>query len=131
MILIDANILIAFDNTSDVHHKRAMEIMEHVQKGDYGQAFITDYVFNEIIGVTFRKIGKERSVFLGKNILHTFIILNIDDYLLKQSWDLFSASKTKLNLVDCTNVIVTRLLDSQIATFDKEFLKVKDLVVVV
>jgi hypothetical protein len=70
-------------------------------------------------------------VFLGKNILHTFIILNIDDYLLKQSWDLFSASKTKLNLVDCTNVIVTRLLDSQIATFDKEFLKVKDLVVVV
>lgn len=131
MIFIDANIFLAYDNLSDVNHKRSLKIWKEVEEGKFGDYFTSDYVFNEIVGVTFRKGGKERAVLLGEQVLRSVLIITIDDHLLKEAWKLFSATRLNLNLVDCTNLVAMKIADTEfIATLDKEFIQVKGIEVI-
>ncbi len=131
MIFIDANIFLAYDNLGDVNHKRALKIWEEIEEGKWGDYFISDYVFNEIVGVTFRKKGKERAILLGEQVLKSVLIINIDDHLLKEAWKIFSANKLNLNLVDCTNLMAMKIAGAGfIATLDKEFIQVKGIEVI-
>ena len=131
MIFIDANIFLAYDNINDANHKRALKIWEEVETGKYGDYFTSDYVFNEVIGVTFRKKGKERAVLLGEQVLKSVLMINIDDHLLKEAWKIFSTTKLNLNLVDCTNLAAMKIAGAEfIATLDKEFIQVKGVEVV-
>ena len=129
MILIDANVFLAHDNTKDVHHKQAVRLWQEIETGVHGAAFTTDYVLNEVAGVTFRKRGKEHTVKIGKQILTTMAILNIDERLLHEAWKLFTETKTGLNLVDCTNIVALRITNTNsIAMFDEGFKKVAKVV---
>jgi len=131
LIFIDANIFLAYDNINDANHKRALKIWEEVEIGKYGDYFTSDYVFNEVIGVTFRKKGKERAVLLGEQVLKSVLMINIDDHLLKEAWKIFSTTKLNLNLVDCTNLAAMKIAGAEfIATLDKEFIQVKGVEVV-
>lgn len=131
MIFIDANVFLAYDNIDDIHHKRAVELFNQIVDGIFGDPFTSDYVFNEVVGVTFRKKGKERAVILGDHIQKSMLKLNVDEHLLNKAWDFFSKTPLTLNLVDCTNVILTRLAHTNyIATFDKEFVKVQNLQII-
>ncbi|MEK6905118.1 MAG: PIN domain-containing protein [Nanoarchaeota archaeon] len=131
MIFIDANIFLAYDNLSDANHKKASKIWGEVESGKFGDYFISDYVFNEIVGVTFRKKGKERAILLGEQVLKSVLIINIDDHLLKEAWKIFSATKLNLNLVDCTNLVAMKIAGAEfIATLDKEFIQVKGVEVI-
>ena len=131
MIFIDANIFLAFDNIADVNHKRALKILEEVESGKYGDHFTSDYVFNEIVGVTFRKKGKERAILLGEHVLKSVLMINVDDHLVKEAWKIFSTTKLNLNLVDCTHLAAMKIACAEfIATLDKEFAQVKSVQVV-
>lgn len=131
MIFIDANLFLAYDNSRDVHHSRAMKLWKEIEANKYGQCFTSDYVFNEVVGVTLRKFGKERARLLGQYILKSIFMLNIDDHILLEAWELFLNTKLDLNLVDCTNLIAVKIADSKfIATFDKEFKKAAGFVVI-
>ena len=131
MIFIDANIFLAFDNIADVNHKRALKILEEVESGKYGDHFTSDYVFNEIVGVTFRKKGKERAILLGEHVLKSVLMINVDDHLVKEAWKIFSTTKLNLNLVDCTHLAAMKIAGAEfIATLDKEFAQVKSVQVV-
>ncbi len=131
MIFIDANVFLAYDNKDDVHHNLAHQLFQEIEQGKYGHYFTSDYVFNEVVGVTFRKLGKERASIVGKMIIDAISLVNIDDHLLKQAWNFFLENDSKLNLVDCTNIIICKITKAEnIATFDKEFSKVKELKVV-
>src|SRR3989338_986154 len=122
MIFIDANIFIAFDNTNDIHHSHAKEIFRKIDEGTYGEPITSDYVFNEVVGVVFRKLGKGRSVTVGDFILSSIILIPVNDHLLKESWNRFKNSHLHLNLVDCSNLLVMEATKTRdIATFDKEF----------
>lgn len=131
MIFIDANIFLAYDNLSDANHKRALKIFEELESGKFGDYFTSDYVFNEIVGVTFRKKGKERAVLVGEQVLKSVLMITIDDHLLKEAWKIFSATKLNLNLVDCTNLATMKVAGAEfIATLDKEFIQVKGIEVI-
>ncbi len=131
LIFIDANIFLAHDNINDVNHKSALKILEEIESGKYGDYFTSDYVFNEIVGVTFRKRGKERAVLLGEQVLKSILTINIDDHLLKEAWKIFSTTKLSLNLVDCTNLATMKLAGAEfIATLDKEFAQMKSIEVI-
>lgn len=115
----------------DVHHERAQKVWQGIESGKYGECFTTDYVFNEVVGVTFRKFGKERSSMLGEHILRSILILNIDGHLLASAWDLFRNTLLQLNLVDCSNIAAMSLAKTiTIATFDVEFTKVKGIEII-
>ena len=131
MIFIDANIFLAGDNLNDVNHTRALKILKEIESGKFGDYFTSDYVFNEIIGVTFRKKGKNRAVLLGEQILKSILMINIDDHLLKETWKIFSNTKLNLNLVDCTHLAAMKIINVElIATFDKEFMNMLEIQVI-
>ncbi len=131
MIFIDANIFLAYDNQLDVHHTRAVKLWEEIESGKYEEGFISDYVFNEVVGVTFRKFDKERARMLGKNILKSMVLLNIDEHMLTEAWTIFRKTQLGLNLVDCTNLVALKAVSTiYIATFDEEFKNVSGIVVI-
>ena len=131
MIFIDANIFIAYHNERDVHHRRALEISTEIESGKFGDYLTSDYVFNEVIGVTLRKQGKAKALLLGEQILKNFFILNLNQIALKETWKAFKESDLNLNLVDCSNLTALKLVDcSTIATFDEEFKKFPDIQVI-
>src|SRR3989344_9451196 len=126
MIFVDANIFIAHQNKEDVHHKRALEIMKDIENQSYGPAFISDYVFNEVVGITCRKKGKSDAVLAGEKMKRSMSIFNIDEHVLENAWNFFQETAFNFNLVDCTNINIVRTMEVEyIATFDKEFLKME------
>lgn len=128
MLFIDTNIFLALDNIRDVHHNKAVELWKEIEAGKYGNYFTTDYVFNEVMGVTYRKFGKERAVLLGESILRSILIFNVDEHMLAAAWKIFSTIKWRLNMTDCTHIAVMEATSVlAIATFDKEFTKVKEI----
>lgn len=131
MLLLDANLFLAYDNENDVHHAQAVSIFKEIEAEKYDYYFTSDYVFNEVVGVTLRKYGKERAILLGEHILKSIFIFNIDEPLLKTSWKMFNETELSFNLVDCTCVILARATGAEfLATFDQEFKKVKGLKII-
>ncbi|MBI4015926.1 MAG: type II toxin-antitoxin system VapC family toxin [Candidatus Aenigmarchaeota archaeon] len=123
MIFIDASFFLAYDNENDVHHSRALAILDDIEK--YGPVFTSDYILNEVVGVGLRKLGKERAVTLGQHILKTTFIINVDEHIFSESWGAFSKTDLNLSLVDCTTLVIMKLANAgKIATFDKEFRKI-------
>ncbi len=110
---------------------RAIECWQALETGKYGPLFTSDYIFNEVIGVTTRKVGKKHAIIIGEKIIASIFIINIDDHLLRNAWDFFVKTKSAFNLVDCTTVVTTQLGSMEyIATFDKEFEKIKEITVI-
>lgn len=100
--------------------------MKNIEQRAYGEYFTSDYVFNEVVGVVMRKYGKEKALIIGNKLFNSITIISIDERMLKQAWKLFNENKLSLNLVDCTNLIAANYFTAQyIATFDKEFEKIK------
>ncbi len=131
MLLIDANIILAYSNLDDVHHQRATKLWSEIETGKYGKYFTTEYIFNEVVGVTFRKFGKEKAIELGEELSKSVFLLNPDPTQRDQAWKLFKEQNNGLNFVDCTNLAAMYFVDStEIATFDKEFQKIKGIIVV-
>jgi len=131
MIFIDANIFLAYVNENDVHHLKAVSIFQEIESEKYGPYFTSDYVFNEIVGVALRKLGKEKAVLLGEQVLKTIFLINVDDVMLRESWKIFTTTKSHLSLVDCTNLALIRATGTEhLATFDKEFQNIKELNIV-
>ena len=130
-VLLDTSFIIAFDNERDVHHKNAAIIWNKIAKMDYGQYFISDHIFDEVIGVSLRRIGKEKTLGLCNKIIKSIPIINVDNQLFKESWNLFKESNLNLSFTDCTNIILTRLFKSnKIASFDEDFNKIKGIEVI-
>ena len=131
MIFIDANVFLAYFNEDDVHHTRAVHLFDQIRVDSDGPAFTSDYIFNEVVGVSLRKFGKDKAVLSGDWILRNVPIMNADDFALSSAWKAFSDSDLSLSLVDWSNIAVMQLAETdQIATFDKAFDSLPDVHVI-
>lgn len=131
MIMIDANVFLAYYNKDDVHHEAAVKVAEQIVSGLYGKFFTTDYILNEVVGVTLRKFGKKRAVILGQHILTSIFVVYIGEPVLKNAWSSFSQTSLRFGLVDCSSLAVMNELGTLlIATFDKEFEKVRGIKII-
>ena len=131
-IFLDASFIIAFDNEKDVHHKEARELWKKIESAAFGQYFISDYIFDEVISVSLRKSNdKIGTVQLGEKLLQSMLIINIDNHIFKEAWEIFRESKLNLSFTDCTNLVLLKLIGSnKIATFDKAFKEIKGIEVI-
>ena len=131
MIFVDASFFLAYYNINDVHHEKAKTHWTDIEAGKYGQHFTSDYILNEVVGVTLRKLGKKPAIMIGRQLLESVIILNIDDHLLLEAWRIFENTQFNFNLVGCTNLVTMKILNADnIATFDKEFSEIKNIYVI-
>ena len=130
MILVDSNIFIAYFNESDKNHNEAVKIMGYLEDKE---PIITDYIFSEIITVTLlKKKEKQIAIEAGKEILKSKIkIFKVNKEIFKKSWQLFQDYDLKMSFTDFTNLAFLDLFKiNHIATFDKDFKKIKAIKVI-
>lgn len=120
VFFIDSSVFIAHANSNDIHHEKAKHIFRHIKK--YGTAITSDYIFDEVISVLYRKTNRGNAIHYGKLLLDAEIFLaGIDKKDFHNAWLLFQEKNT-LNFTDCTTLAFMKRYSIQyIATFDKEF----------
>lgn len=130
-IFVDASVFCAYANLDDVHHQKAKKIMNNIVSGKYGHGITTDYIFDETVTVVLRRIDKKNAAEVGNLILHSEInLVGIDPMAFQRAWELFQKTEN-LSFTDCTSIAFMRMFGIQnIATFDKEFSKIRDIQVV-
>ena len=123
-IILDTSFLIALNDSKDSNHKKANELKPRVRNKEFGQCYISDYIFDEF--VTFLKAKPFQNSFInevGDAILSNeeIRILRVDENSFLQSWELFKKME-KLSFTDCTTVILSKEFGiKKIATFDSDF----------
>lgn len=127
-VFLDASFFYALKNSFDVHHEKAKEILHTVISDMQSQPITTDYIFDEIVTVTMRKVNKQTALELGFAIIDSEVILaRIDTLVFEQAWSLFQTT-TGLSFTDCTSVAFMNVYGiKKIATFDKGFLQIEDI----
>ncbi len=126
MIFLDSSILVSYEVDSDVNHKKAEAIIEKIIDSDREIA-ISDYVFDEVVTVTFIKSHSlQNAVLAGDRIKTSIKILKVDDFSFENAWNLFKNQETKLSFTDCSILsIMNEYGIHDLATFDKEFKSIK------
>lgn len=125
MIVIDTNVIIAFHNSRDALHARAVALMERIDAGEFGQACVSDYVFDESMNYFSARVGRKDAIEVGTILLESFHIVRVTESMFRGAWWLFKGS-TGLSFTDCVNVALVKELEiDHLATFDKEFKKAK------
>ncbi len=133
MIFLDSSFLVSVEVEADQNHERAIGIRDEIIKGKFGKAVISDYIFDETVTVTFgRTKDLKKTVLVGTGLRESAEMLKIDDENFEDAWSLFKKQKTtKFSFTDCSTIAVMKAKDiKNIATFDKDFAKVKNLNVI-
>ncbi len=129
MIFLDTNFIIALEVIGDQNHEKSVDINEKIIKGKFGDVCISDYVFDEVVTVTFgRSKDLKKAVLVGELLIASAKILKIDERIFEEAWKLFKNQKSaKFSFTDCTNIALMDMYNIRnIATFDNDFLEIKN-----
>ena len=133
MIFLDSSVIISYKNADDINHKKAKDIFHHISKGNYGKAVISEFIFSEVTTVLALKINLDAAVEVGNVLLDAreIEIVKASD-VFERAWDIFREQRnTNFSFVDTSILACVELGNiKRIATFDKDFLKIKSLDVV-
>ncbi|MCD6515324.1 MAG: type II toxin-antitoxin system VapC family toxin [Candidatus Odinarchaeota archaeon] len=124
-IFIDTGIFTGAYNIRDRYHQRAKSILIDIIEGKYGQAYTSDYIFDEAITLTLYKTKNiELAIKFGECILGSTIIelVHTSTVDFENAWSLFKKLRKQLSFTDCISLaIIKRLKIDYIASFDSDF----------
>lgn len=124
MILIDSSFLIAYYSIKDKHHSDAVAMMPQILDREFGDVFITDYIFDEIVTViAIRSKSVAASIKIGAAIKAALNFFHTTEETFDRAWGLYRSQKsTSLSFTDCTIVETVREHKiGTLATFDSDF----------
>ena len=106
-IFVDTSALYALFNAKAKEHIEIKSFFNNFK----GRAFITNYIFDEIITLVNAKAGHEKAVFVGDVLLKSPQLERVwvtpDDE--KKAWELFVLRNDKsYSFTDCTSFVVMR-----------------------
>ncbi|MEM2083464.1 MAG: type II toxin-antitoxin system VapC family toxin [Nitrososphaerota archaeon] len=133
MILLDTSFIVAFYNIRDENHSRAKNLMPDIINGKYGHLYISDYIFDETITVIFIRLKNLiETVRIGEYLRKSTKLLEVASSDFEDAWKIFKKQKeTDFSFTDCTSIsLMKRMNIKNIATFDEDFLKVKEINVI-
>ncbi len=133
MIILDSSFLVAVEVKEDQNHEKAIIIRDKIIKGDFGDIIISDYIFDETVTVTLNKTKDlNKAIEVGEILMDLTDLLKIEEEIIERSWELFKKQKeTKFSFTDCTILALMQENGiTNIATFDKDFKKVKEINVI-
>ena len=127
-VFLDSGYIIALANKKDNYHGNAARLSELIQSKEFGEIFISDYVFDETMTYLFAKQNHSKAVEIGKRLLNSEIrLISVSESIFEQAWQLFQERKN-LSFTDCTNIkIMAENSIKNLATFDKEFQQFKEI----
>jgi len=122
-VFIDTNVFVAYCNIRDINHKRAVKLMKKIEDGMFGEAYISDYVFDEIVTVAMLRTSLEKAMEIGEFLLNSDIeMLKVNDDVFNEAWEIFK--EAKMSFTDCTIAATVKLFGIEhLASFDKGFRK--------
>lgn len=129
---IDTGIFVGFHNKRDEHHEVAKAIMKEVMNGRFGKIYTSDYVLNETVAFTCKKV-KDTNIVLGiMNLIQnsgTIELLHVDRSIFasaKMSFEKYP--DLLLTLTDWTiaNMIVKFDIEN-LLSIDSDFDKLKSI----
>ena len=129
---IDTNMFVSVANKKDQDHKRAVRLFDRIRKGEFGQPYTSDYVFDEALTVTLMRTRRlESAVNVGKLILGSkreaipalARLIRVDERIFSESWRVFQSGKLKgLSFTDHT--ILSQIKEYQleyVISLDRDF----------
>lgn len=128
MVVLDSSFLIAYHNSSDVHHAAATRAMDELISGKWGRALLLEYVFLEVTTVLLARRGLSVASTVGTALLQAREVdfVPCSDLFLDTLEAFRSQTGTKLSFTDAAIVTVARRHDpSLVATFDRDFRGIK------
>ncbi|MBI4162976.1 MAG: type II toxin-antitoxin system VapC family toxin [Candidatus Aenigmarchaeota archaeon] len=132
MIFLDTSLIIAYKIDNDQNHETALKIMAKISEGHFGNTVISDYIFDESLTVALAKTRElKAAVEIGEELM-TIQIIKIDNAIIHEAWQIFKSQKgTKFSFTDCTCMALMEKFNIRnIATFDSDFKKIKEINVV-
>lgn len=125
MVMLDTSFVVAYYNTRDQNHDLAAKTAKSLAAQNH-PLYITDYIFGEIITVSFFKLKNlGKAVHIGKTVLESCNLLHTEKDTFEQAWKIFSEQNLRLSFVDCTTIATMQGQKiHKIATFDGDFSKI-------
>lgn len=133
MIFLDSSFLVSVEVENDQNHERAIEIMDEIIKGKFGNTIISDYIFDETLTVTFgRTKDLSKAVLVGEKLKDSAEIIYVGQKIFEEAFNIFKFQKnTRFSFTDCTILALMRWHGiKNIATFDEDFEEIDDINVV-
>lgn len=132
MILLDTSFLIAHYNDKNIHHTKTRAIMEEIKQQEYGEVYITDYIFDECATILPLRLKDAKLSEQALILIKDLFLIHIDEIFFEETWQIFKAQKEiKLSFTDCSSIAsIQQLGIKNIATFDKAFAEVPDIAVI-
>jgi len=133
LIFVDSSVIIAYKNADDINHKKAVDIFQKLNAGEYGIGVISEFVFSEVTTVLALRKSMDAAKEVGNVLLEAreIEIMKASE-VFEKSWEIFSNQEnTGLSFVDASNLACMEMRKiRKIATFDKDFLKIVSVEVV-
>jgi predicted nucleic acid-binding protein len=133
LIFLDSSAIIAYKNADDINYKKAVDIFQKLNAGDYGIGVISEFVFSEVTTVLALRKSMEAAKEVGNILLEAreIEIMRASE-VFERSWEIFSNQEnTGLSFVDASNLACMEIRKiRKIATFDKDFVKIRSVEVV-
>ena len=128
MIILDSSFIVAYYNTADNNHNKAVRIMDALETNEHGNVLITDYVFDETVTVVFVRLKSlSKTAKIGDDISRFAKMIYMEKNAFEDAWELFkNQSDTKFSFTDCSILsTMKKAAIDKIATFDEDFKKIK------
>ena len=129
-IFLDTSFLVSYFNERDENHQKSVLLMEKIMGDAYGVFHISDYIFNECVTVLLARIKNLQTVVAyGEDLKEGSRLITVEKLDFDEAWNFFKHQKdTFLSFTDClTAVLMKKYRIKYLATFDKEFSKLKEI----
>jgi predicted nucleic acid-binding protein len=101
-IFVDTGIFVALSNRKDRDHKRSVDLADKLRRGEFGQAYTSEYVFDEAVTTALVRTGRrEAAVKAGKMVLGSkeesipalARLVRVDELAFREAWERFQSGK--------------------------------------
>lgn len=132
MIFLDASFVVAYVNSKDQHHERAVEIARDIDAVLHGPQVVSEYILDEVMTVLLARTKDYGLTVSTGRTLRRYIFIQSDETLLEKTWQIFSAQKEPyISFTDCSTVaICENERIAKLATFDEKLGKKSGLIIV-
>ena len=106
MIFLDSSAIIAYKNADDINHKKAVDIFQKLNAGEYGIGVISEFVISEVTTVLALRKSMDAAKEVGNVLLEaTEIEIMKASEVFDRTWDIFgNQENTELSFVDASNL---------------------------
>jgi len=125
-VLLDTGVLYAHHDADAEHHEAAKDTLTEVFRGEYGQPYVTDYIYDETVTLTRYRMGSfEEAKTVSDRILEMDAIrfVHVSPDVFEDAVSIFEKyDDQSLSFTDATTVAVMkkRGLDA-VMSFDDDF----------